>query len=74
MNRAVRWIVTGCLLAGICGCCVGPYRCWQNYVGWNDPEPDYFVDYPPPPVTTPPGPTTPAALGTPTSVVAPDVD
>jgi hypothetical protein len=68
MSRIVALIVAGWLLASASGCCVSPYRCWQNYIGWNNPEPDQFVPYPPPPVTTPPGPLTPAVLPSPPSV------
>ncbi len=68
MNRVVRWLVIGCLLASLVGCCSSPYRRWQDYIGWNNPEPDTFTDWPPAPVTTPPGPLTPAVLPPPPSV------
>ena len=54
---ATAWIV-----ALAAGCCASPYRFWQNSYGFNDPVPDCFSPGPPPPVTTPPGPTTPAAV------------
>jgi hypothetical protein len=68
MGRWWRLLVIGWLVANVVGCCSSPYRRWQDYIGWSNPCPDRFNDYPPPPVTTPPGPTTPATLPPPPSV------
>jgi hypothetical protein len=68
MRRSLRILLLGWVVANIVGCCSSPYRRWQDYVGWNDPCPDAFGNYPPPPVTTPPGPITPAVLPPPPSI------
>ena len=68
MRRSLQWILLGCVVANMVGCCSSPYRRWQDYIGWNNPCPDAFRNYPPPPITTPPGPTTPAVLPPPPSI------
>jgi hypothetical protein len=59
MRRFAGWMAILVLASGA-GCCASPYRYYQNAYGWNCPVPDYFVDVPPAPRTTPPGPTMPA--------------
>ena len=68
MSRLFRMLLAAWMAASVVGCCSSPYRRWQDYIGWNDPCPDHFSNYPPVPVTTPPGPLTPAALPPPPSV------
>lgn len=67
-----RWglvIVAALFVANLTGCCASPYRRWQNYIGWNCPNPEFFYkDGPRPPVTTPPGPVTPAVITAPKPV------
>jgi hypothetical protein len=65
MRRTAFSFLAIVLLAGACGCCASPYRFWQNAYGFNDPEPDWHAWGPPPPVTTPPGPTTRAKVDPP---------
>jgi hypothetical protein len=68
MKGTWRVLLAAWTIACVVGCCSSPYRRWQDYIGWSNPEPDHFGKYPPPPVTTPPGPTTPAVLPPPPSV------
>ena len=62
MQGLTRWIVAATLAASMTGCCSSLYRHWQDYIGWCDPRPDCFRDWPPAPRTTPPGPTMPAVM------------
>jgi hypothetical protein len=73
--RRIVWSVAAVWLVVLAsGCCASPYRFWQNAYGFNDPVPDCFSYGPPPPVTTPPGPTTPAAVLTLPSVTSASTD
>jgi hypothetical protein len=63
MKRLVRWAAAAAVVANMAGCCVSPYRMWQNSRGWNNPVPDcYAAPGPPPQKPTPPGPKMPAAV------------
>jgi hypothetical protein len=63
MKRLTCLLLAGSTAAALAGCCVSPYRMWQNARGWNDPVPDcYNAPGPPPQKPTPPGPKIPAVL------------
>lgn len=56
MNKFIACSLLAVLVTAS-GCCASPYRIWQNGWGFNDAYPDPYAEGPPPPRTTPAGPT-----------------